>query len=794
MYNKITLEMSLKPFKRTDAAYIESVVRTVFSQWCPLVKNADTVSVMLWVSDGSEILDYARDMSKAFEWAYLIGRANGGGKIPKSIDPDGTSLHNGCYLYMDEPPTMTYEILKSIVATIKRVGREMLPDKRIEVGETFDPGPEFAKSDFKYKYHNEICGGSAMGHGSMVDAASTVSGDSRPYAAYPDGIPDGVSFGTFFGKQCQEFLTDMDFDYIWLSNGLGFGREMWSTSGAIFDGKNFDGKNLDRVSKNVFKFWEDFRRECTYPIETRGTNMSMGIDYATDGVPLKKIYDGVEKLLPPPNSPWAALNFDYGLELMGHMSRIANVPQDGKYLFRYYIHDPWWVNTPWYDRYEGLPNDIYLPMSIARVNKGGRVCPPTNLNLLSIDNSYGDLPDSCANEPTPHLIKAAKEAPDAPSPIVWVYPFNEYSSTRGSSGLSEMFAGDWFIRNSINSGVPVNTVVSTDNFVANDKSIYSASILISAVPMVGGEYESEIIEYVKRGGKVIFYGSVTNASERFRSFIGVELTDGVSGELELTVGGEKQRMIKHDPTLSGGLIDTRVASDAVSVLATAGERAYAVAGDGFVWLRATNSSDYTGAQLLIAHKRSEYYKGEELMLTALSHLGFDIEFNRLYEDAPAVINTVHRHNNAFIYSMYAKDTTVEMKMRTELGVPALSGGETLIKDGVGYYRFPRFERRECRVFVEQAEGVITVKEWPPVSVEYRRRIRVKGLKGATVRFFAEDYCKDTAVSLVNGIERADSDVWAVGDKHEHKVVTDKFGTYIELRDVTGDIMFSMPVK
>ena len=44
------------------------------------------------------------------------------------------------------------------------------------------------------------------------------------------------------------------------------------------------------------------------------------------------------------------------------------------YVFaKQYIHDPWWINSPWYDRYDGSPCDIYLPMAISRINADGRV-------------------------------------------------------------------------------------------------------------------------------------------------------------------------------------------------------------------------------------------------------------------------------------------------------------------------------------------------------------------------------------------------------------------------------------
>ena len=115
----ITLEMSLKPFKQTDDKYIENVCKTVFTHWIPLLKKADTVSVMLWAADGSEILDYTGDMDKSFEWAYLIGGANPKeNKRPPVIDPNETGLHTRNYLYIENPPVMTYRILNNIIKTI----------------------------------------------------------------------------------------------------------------------------------------------------------------------------------------------------------------------------------------------------------------------------------------------------------------------------------------------------------------------------------------------------------------------------------------------------------------------------------------------------------------------------------------------------------------------------------------------------------------------------------------------------------------------------------------------------
>ena len=211
-----------------------------------------------------------------------------------------------------------------------------MTDKPVRVGASFDPGPEFARSKFKYELHPEVCLGNTMGKGTMVCSYSVLKGDSETYVGFPDGIPDGTPFGTFFGRQTQHFLDDLSFDYIWLSNGFGFGLETWGCTGAVFNGERFDNSQLPVVREKILDFWRLFRKECPdYLIETRGTNLSTGMDLAADGVPQREIYRGGFNMIPPPNSPWAALDGDFGLELVGYMSHMAEIPGEG-YPFRYY--------------------------------------------------------------------------------------------------------------------------------------------------------------------------------------------------------------------------------------------------------------------------------------------------------------------------------------------------------------------------------------------------------------------------------------------------------------------------
>ena len=89
----VTLEMSLKPFKSVDAAYVARVCEKIFRQWRGLAAEAETVSVMLWTADGSEILDYKGRMDDRIEWARYIGGAKP--PPPEPGKPPRTDLHAG---------------------------------------------------------------------------------------------------------------------------------------------------------------------------------------------------------------------------------------------------------------------------------------------------------------------------------------------------------------------------------------------------------------------------------------------------------------------------------------------------------------------------------------------------------------------------------------------------------------------------------------------------------------------------------------------------------------------------
>lgn len=767
----ITLELSLKPFRRTDSEGIRAVCLELFHQWKDLSETAEMISVMLWAADGSEILDYTGNLEECFEWAKFIGGANRRTDWNRKLDPDGLGLHTTRYLYTDNPPVFTYGILKEINETLKKIGHQVT-GKPIRVGATFDPGPEFAISPFKYQRHPEILKGDTMGRASFVCCYHILSGDSHPYGAYPAGIPEGTPFGTFFGKQSQLFLRDLCFDYIWFSNGLGFGSETWGTTGATFDGTSFFPEKLDDTQQRILDFWALFRKECSFPIETRGTNLSMGIDLASDAVNLKKLYDGDFDFLPPPNSPWAALDGDFGLELAGYMSRVADLPSKEDYLFRFYVHDPWWMNSPWIDRYEGEPHDIFLPMAVSRINKLGQAAMPSHLNILTVDNSLGEMPDFVPREVTAHLLRAFSQAPDQAGPFVWLYPFAEYAA---STRIEKPFFEDWLVRGAINHGLPLNTVLSTEQFTQlgrENLQVLKGSVLVTSMPPEDSAVVPALLDFVQGGGRVLLYGAVEGASPEILKVLELAAAEPISGELrlscpladregDLTADGTPAACILHDPLLSDGGIRAVAASETprhqvlATVSAPTGEtRLFALEtmfGAGkLLWIRGSNGSRMSsGSHILQPYTPEEAFPQETLFRLLSRRYGWDIRFLSPTPSCKTPITLVHRHENGFFFSVYSPNTTVETRLTAPYGAPLLLANETALKDGAASYHFGRAQCRECRVFVKQNSGVVGCKEIAPVSFQARRRLEVSGLVDATVTVFPKTGLEDHTTLLLN---------------------------------------------
>ncbi|MCU1321102.1 MAG: hypothetical protein JWM43_751 [Acidobacteriaceae bacterium] len=758
-FERVTFEMSPKPFRVMTEQGIRDVCVELFRQWAPLIRRVNGVAIMLWTADGSEILDYRGRMADEIEWARYIGI----GSPPKDApgdDPGRIGLHAKSHLYMENPPRMTYAALALIVKTLKSVGREMT-GKPITVGATFDPGPEFANSKFKYVRHPEIAKGDTHGRDTWVSCIARLNADDVAYAGFPKGIAQDTSIGTFLGGQSEHFLKDLGYDYLWLSNGFGFSISAWDVKGPLFDGTRFDVGQASILRDKILGFWKDFRKQCpAFPLETRGTNLLLGSDLATSACPLQSIYDGGFNMTAPPNSPWAALDGDFGLELVGYLSRIAELPPGDKFPFRFYIHDPWWLNSPWFDRYGREPHDIYLPLALARINGNAGVTRPAYLEFLTVDNSYGRMPEQGPNEVTPHVLSAMDSYSDAPGLMTWICPFHEYHEmVFGSKPQPELaFFADWFLRGAVNAGLPLNTVVSTGNFLSSlqkNPDYFDDTILVSIVPPGGTAWEQKLMERVQRKLPVLFYGPVSHASEAMLELLNLKATTSIEGELTLAsdldldhvLHGKQSMLIEHRSILCAGGVST-ITRDAAKtgsqVLATvrsgAIQRVYAVQSGSAAWIRGTFSSSIpsTGSRIPIPDNPANYLLSEVLTRGVAARLGYSIRVEKPQAATRLPVIFGARCRNGYFLSGYSASTTVTLRLRLPWGAPVLVGVETWLEDGHSTYMMPRSWHREVRCFVDQKEGSeVSCVEHLAGMVGFQRRLLMKGLKDATVTFFPE---------------------------------------------------------
>ena len=748
---RVCLEISLKPFGYDKSPEgCERVAKELFSQWKPLLKYATGCAVLFWTSDGSEILDYSGNLDDSFEWCQYIGIGNWNRSEEAKHAPNILSLHHYPIKYIENPPEMTYGDLKNIIAAMKKVGRE-LTGFDIEVGETFDPGPEFAYSSFKYERHKEICKGDVMGAKMWLHCASRLHADDRHYAAYPDGIPEGTHIGEFLGRQFMAMKRDLGFDYIWLSNGFGYSLSSWNWTGELFDGKKFDFEGAERVRENIAEFWKYFTAEIgDTRVETRGSNLSAGMDISAHGCPIDEIYSQ-KNLVAPPNSPWAPLNYRFGLELAGFMSHIAELPEKG-FNLRYYIHDPWWLNSPWFDRYDRSPHDIYLPLALARLDDKLAVTKPFGLAFLSADDSLGRLPERCPNEVIPHILTAYNDYPDAAGLITWVYPFDAYCRIGLKEGrLSEIFMDDWFVESAVDMGLPINTVISDRNFIASDRTGLLSRILLTPVPEAGSELEDALFDVMERGGKVMLVGSLRNASERLKKAAGVTLGADIDGTLGFATSLTLDRaetncyatQLSHPSLLSGGGIceisdgSTEVAA---SVEKDGEKRVYVTYNKalGLVWIRGSFPHNPGAGALPNKLKPSEFFPTAMLTRAAMQLFGYPMTFECFDVDDNLPIVQFAKCRDAVIYNLFAKDASVKLRFTTPDGVPAFDNTEFIIEDSVGDYPLSRWIHTDCRVFIKQKKRAkICVKKdfVEDLHINVDERITITGLDDAELTIY-----------------------------------------------------------
>ncbi len=827
-YDRVVLEVSLKPWKNMQPEYIRQTCTHLFENWRNLIERSDELCVLMWTSDGCDIYEWSGNYGDQVSAPQCVGFCNYDKE--HAFDPENRHYRiNRAQPYMDNPPRVTYRDLRNIIRELKSTAMRMF-GRKIMVGATIDPGPEFAFSRFKYHRHPEVLTpeGWKIMPMHFITHTAVLREDPRPYGGFPGGIPDGTPFGTFIGRQMESARKELGYDYIWFSNGFAYSHYPWGYRGELFFGQEWETEKAGQVREEVNRFWRDFRAECDCPIEVRGTNFPVGSDISTDGCSHKDIMDIGKLDRPPCNPPWGSRAL--GTEMVAYMSRLAET-RTRRLPFRFYLNDPWFNSNAWYDYYNRETFDIYVPMSAARVNREGGVDTPTDLSLLTIDTELGDLIREEANESTPHFLRALEMRADAVGPVVWVYPFDEYDDVlKGEpEKLPYIFAHDWFMRSVVDHGLPLNTVASSSVFseLAERKSLPDA-LYVAPAALGNWKYQQKLLDVVRKGGHVMLYGSLDHAPEEALGMLKLSLAEPLEGnfEVECTLyedrferdveppnypdpvdesvgrtydegdaspaGGE--RLLKHRALSDGGGLRA-VASDGSSVRVSArrnGEsRAYAVVRNDPAWNGGSIAWIHGSCGFKTGRKTRDGEPGEDkpwnarLPFSWPRHIlaeqsGLEIVQERVDESVKPAYVFIKRRKGAFIFTGHKPNTTVSMRIKTRDGAPAFAESETRIRDGYACENFGKTYHNEVRVFVRQDNGTVIVKELAARRVEgFTRHFSVANLEGADVTIYPDP------VSLADGNLRLNGRIAGWKDREDVPFETDTGRGCVVVRDYTG---------
>ena len=96
---------------------------------------------------------------------------------------------------------------------------------------------------------------------------------------------------------------------------------------------------------------------------------------------------------------------------------------------------------------------------------------------------------------------------------------------------------------------------------------------------------------------------------------------------------------------------------------------------------------------------------------ALRRFGYQLDFVKYAVEQPDPIMLFRRCRRALYLAEYAVDTTIAAKLRLPSGMPVFTGTEMYIEDNQARYALPKTANWECRVLLEQDQGIIRCREW-----------------------------------------------------------------------------------
>jgi hypothetical protein len=258
-------------------------------------------------------------------------------------------------------------------------------------------------------------------------------------------------------------------------------------------------------------------------------------------------------------------------------------------------------------------------------------------------------------------------------------------------------------------------------------------------------------------------------------------------------------VIQHSALFSGGGVSTKVGISGDKGTKILAQMTQAQESRDVVWVRelpewkggkvayvrGTNSSKFNGGKLLNPDNPSQLLTGPLFLRYALSEFGIDCVIQKEDPSVKNPVLTISRSNNAFIFSGYNPNSTITNRFRFPQGAPLLLGLETKLDGGNSVYTLPTSWNRECRIFIEQNDGIVSYKELHSGQKDIQKRFQISGLKNAKVRIYAaDDITSDKFHAYVNS-----GYPWKTGQVN-FKTGDEKLGKHFVVENVNGNLTVS----
>lgn len=224
---------------------VRTVVRGFFDHYSEWFGAVEEVVVFFCTGNVDHIFNYAGvgASSPAFDWARYNSYVGAPGRVQEHNRDwlarvrEGGERSGNPYLagpsVVIRDSTLTHESLSFIYQSFREEARSR--GITLFLTEYLEPGAEFCYSEWKSVRHPEAsrtlqnAGGDTA---RLLDVCASLHADSYRYAAFPQGVPDGLPLSTFIGRQTAAYMADFHLDGILLGNQFGLAG-LWGPQFAV---------------------------------------------------------------------------------------------------------------------------------------------------------------------------------------------------------------------------------------------------------------------------------------------------------------------------------------------------------------------------------------------------------------------------------------------------------------------------------------------------------------------------------------------------------------------------------